>query len=46
MLLRTIHIIAIVGAIAFLAWTKAHHVTAVIPYFPHRRTVTAVCSRW
>jgi hypothetical protein len=40
MLLRTIHIIAIVGAIAFLAWTKANRMTVLIPYFPHRRVAS------
>jgi hypothetical protein len=29
--------VAICGVIAFMAWTKARHITAVIPYFPHRR---------
>ena len=43
-LLRTVHVLAICCVIAVLAWTKARGITFVIPYFPHRRNVTAVCS--
>jgi hypothetical protein len=29
--------VAICAVIAVLAWSKSHAITAVIPYFPHRR---------
>ena len=38
-LLRPVHVVAICGVIAVLAWTKSQGITAVIPYFPHRRSL-------
>jgi hypothetical protein len=31
--------VAICGVIAVMAWSKSHGITAVIPYFPHRRSL-------
>jgi hypothetical protein len=31
--------LAICGVIAVMAWTKSQRITAVIPYFPHRRSL-------
>jgi hypothetical protein len=33
-LLRAVHVLAICGVIAFMAWTKSHGITVVIPYIP------------
>jgi hypothetical protein len=39
-LLRAVHVLAIFGVIAFMAWTKSRGITAVIPYYPHRCNFT------
>lgn len=43
-LLQTVHVLAICGAIAVMAWTKSRGMTVVIPYVPHarRRSMAAV----
>ncbi len=44
-LLLAAQALAICAVIGVLAWSKSHGVTAVIPYFPHRRNETSLTVR-